>query len=87
VVVTLLSAADAASAANNQLPLSAVPRAVLPFGHPLPGSPGVAAVAATNLALCGLGAGSSVASRAPLQPAPGVWSRYSCRYAWVWVGG
>jgi hypothetical protein len=50
----------------------------LPFGHPPTGSAGVELTAAANLRALGLGS-SSMLAKAPLQPPPGEWMRYSCK--------
>ncbi|WIA43921.1 hypothetical protein OEZ86_010325 [Tetradesmus obliquus] len=78
VATTLLSAADVAAAAAAAIPLAALPRMTLPFGHPPAGSAGVEQTAAANLKALGLSS-SSLLAKAPLQPPPGEWMRYSCR--------
>lgn len=79
VVLALISAADVATAAASDIPLSAVPKLSLPFGHPPSGCPGIDVVAAGQLKARGLGQASKVLARAPLHPAPGIWSRFTCR--------
>eukprot|EP00878_Enallax_costatus_P010872 GHUV01011353.1.p1 GENE.GHUV01011353.1~~GHUV01011353.1.p1 ORF type:complete len:346 (+),score=72.49 GHUV01011353.1:107-1144(+) len=78
VVMTLMSAVDVTAAAEAQVPLAAIPKMTLPFGHPPSGSPGIAATAAANLTALGL-TGSTVVAKVPLQPTPGEWSGRSCR--------
>lgn len=79
VVLSLISAADAESAAAATLPLSAVPRMTLPFGHPPPNHPGLEAVSAAQMTARGLDKGSRNVAKAPLHPPPGIWTRYTCR--------
>jgi len=79
VVMTLVSAADAATAANNDIPLSSLPTMSLPFGHPPAGCPGIEAVSTAQLKARGFDQGTRNIAKAPLHPAPGVWTRYSCR--------
>jgi hypothetical protein len=78
VATTLLSSADVQAAADAAIPLAALPRMTLPFGHPPAGSAGVEKTAAANLKALGL-CSSSMLAKAPLQPPPGEWTRYSCR--------
>lgn len=77
-VTTLLSAADVETAQSNALPLAAIPKMSVPFGHPPAGSAGVGPTAAANLMSLGLCSSSTVV-KAPLHPPPAEWKRYSCR--------
>lgn len=79
-MLSLISAADAdAAASTNELPLSAVPKMTLPFGHPPAGCPGIDTVSAAQMAARGFTRGSRNVAKAPLHPPPGIWSRYLCR--------
>lgn len=80
-VLFLITPADAESAVDSELPLSSIPKMTLPFGHPPSGCPGIDAVSAAQMAARGLTQGSRNMARAPLHPPPGIWTRYSCRYA------